>query len=92
MINEMETSIISKAIIRSGIHFYAYEDAQELINICEKSALPILGIDSLIVTTDITQPLIEHSIDFSGSQNSHDDARAFLDSRKYCGFVFEVVN
>lgn len=91
MNNEVESSIISKAIIRAGIHFYGYGDALELINLCQKVSLPILGIDSFIVTETKTQPFMEHSIDLSLSQNSYEQAKAFLESKKLKGFVFEVV-
>ncbi|ETA81932.1 hypothetical protein [Youngiibacter fragilis] len=91
MNNEIESSIISKAIIRAGIHFYEYEDALELINLCQKASLPILGIDSFIVTETKTQPFLEHSIDLSYSENSYEQAKDFLKLRKCKGFVFEVV-
>ena len=91
MNNEVESSIISKAIIRAGIHFYGYGDALELINLCQKASLPILGIDSFIVTDTKTQPFMEHSIDLSFSENSYKQAKAFLELKKHKGFVFEIV-
>jgi hypothetical protein len=87
----IEQPILSKAIIRGNVHYYAYENAIELVDICQRNRLPILGIDSLIVTETKTQPFMEHSIDLSDSQNSYKDAKAFLDLKKNLGFVFEVV-
>lgn len=87
----IEQPILSKAIIRGNAHYYAYENAMELVDICQKNRLPILGIDSFIVTKIKTQPFMEHSIDLSDSQNSYEDAKAFLNLKKELGFVFEVV-
>lgn len=87
----IEQPILSKAIIRGNVHYYAYENAIELVSICQQNSLPILGVDSFIVTQTKTQPFMEHSIDLSDSQNSYEDAKAFLDLKKELGFVFEVV-
>lgn len=87
----IEHPILSKAIIRGNTHYYGYENAVELIDICQQNGLPVLGIDSLIVTETKTQPFMEHSIDFSDSLNSYEDAKAFLNLKKDLGFVFEVV-
>ncbi len=87
----IEHPILSKAIIRGNTHYYDYENAIELVNICQQNGLTILGIDSFIVTETKTQPFMEHSIDLSDSQNSYKDAKAFLNLKKDLGFVFEVV-
>jgi len=87
----IEHRILSKAIIRGNTHYYGYENAIELVNICQHNGLTILGVDSFIVTETKTQPFMEHSIDLSDSQNSYEDAKAFLNLKKDLGFVFEVV-
>lgn len=66
--NDINQTILHKAIIRGGIYFYEYADAMELINICRRKSLPILGIDSFIISEDKTEPFLEHSIDLSGCQ------------------------
>lgn len=98
----MEQSIISKAIIRANTHYYRYDDAIELINICQQNNRSILGIDSFIVTETRTQPFMEHSVDFTSSspaihsmianpEDSYDLAREFLKTKQNYGFVFEIV-
>ncbi len=87
----IEQPILSKAIIRGNTHYYRYENAIELVNICQQNRISILGIDSLIVTETKTQPFMEHSIDLSNSQNSYEDAKTFLNLKKDLEFVFEVV-
>lgn len=91
MKNEIESPILSKAIVRGGTHLYRFTEALELVNLCQKSALPVLGIDSFLVTSSKTQPFMEHSVDLSDSQNSYEEAKVFLNIKKDLGFVFEVV-
>lgn len=94
MLKNVENPILDKAIIRANTHYYLFEDAIELVNLCQQYNLPVLGIDSFIITDTKTQPFMEHSIDYSNileSQNSFDLARAFLESKKAYGFVFEIV-
>jgi len=96
-LRDLEDTIISRAIIRGGIHFYKYEDALILISICEQNNRKILCIDSFIVSESTTQPFLEHSIDFSNIENialyanSFESAKEFLRSKMSNGFVFEVV-
>ncbi len=91
MRGNIEQSILSKAIIRGNTHYYEYKNAIELVDICHQNGLPVLGIDSFVVTETKTQPFMEHSIDLSDSQDSHETAKAFLNLKKDLGFVFEVV-
>lgn len=91
MRDNIEQSFLSRAIIRGYTHYYKYEDAIKLIELCQKNEVPILGIDSFIVTETRTQPLLEHSIDFSDSKDSYEKAKGFLKSKEEYGFVFEVV-
>ena len=53
-LSDLEDTIISRAIIRGGIHFYKYEDALILISLCEQHNRKILGIDSFIVSKSAT--------------------------------------
>ena len=91
MKDDIESSIVSNAIIRAKTHYYEYDDALNLIGRCQEASIPVLGIDSFIVTATRTQPFIEHSIDLSYSKNSYKEAKSFLQTKKDMGFVFEVV-
>ena len=73
---------------------YTYDNALRLVALCEQHGIPILGIDSFIVTETKTQPYMSHSVDFSSiedKQCTFDMARNFLKSKQLYGFVFEVV-
>lgn len=91
MRENIEQPILSRALIRGNTHYYEYEVAIKLIELCQQNEIPILGIDSFIVTETRTQPLMEHSIDLSDCKDSYETAKAFLNLKKEYGFVFEVV-
>ena len=63
----IEQPILSKAIILAMSIIMRIE-CHRVVDICQRNRLPILGIDSLIVTETKTQPFMEHSIDLSDSQ------------------------
>jgi len=67
MSKNVEQSILSKAIIHGRTHYYKYEDALELVGICQQCNSTILGIDAFVITETKTQPFMEHSIDFSSA-------------------------
>ena len=91
MRDSIEKPIVSRALIRANTHYYEYQDAVKLVELCRNEGIPVLGIDSFIVTETRTQPFIEHSIDLSYCGETHDKAKAFLDQKRDFGFVFEVV-
>lgn len=65
--------------------------SEKLVDICQQRGLPIIGIDSVVVTETKIQPFMEHSVDLSDSQNSYEDDKIFLNHKKDLGFVFELV-
>ena len=87
----IEESIISRAVIRANTHYYEYQDAVKLVELCRQEGIPVLGIDSFIITETKTQPVMEHSIDISYCEDTYVKAKAFLESKKGYGFLFEVV-
>ncbi len=87
----IEEKIISNAIICGGIHYYIYEDAVRLIELCEENKIQVLGIDSFTISSNKTVPHMEHSIDLSNDPNAYNNARAFLKSKELFDFLFEVV-
>ena len=90
----IEKEFIGKAIIKGGIHLYKSMDALDVIKRCRQFNRNILGIDSFIVTSNITQPVLEHSIDFSTKGivgGSWLEAEEFVKTRENSGFLFEIV-
>lgn len=97
MNNYIEKDVVANATIRGGTYLYEYNDALKLVMLCEQQGLPILGIDSFVVTETKTIPYMEHSIDFSDVANTTEKentftlARKFLQDKQKRGFLFEVV-
>ena len=91
MKDSIEQPIISNAIIRANTHYYEYQDALKLVELCRKNGVQVLGVDSFIITETTTQPFMEHSIDLSYCENSHEKAKDFIYQKRKCGFRFEVV-
>jgi len=78
-----------------GILFLIPSDAIDLIKACQEENRKILGIDAFILSDRGTQPVMEHSIDYSDTyrKNSRnwDEAINFIEQRKNKGYHFEVV-
>ena len=84
----------SRGFRRGGIMFLKPQDAIDLIEAARQQRKPILGIDAFIVTDIATQPLMEHSADYSDQLDSLDTwsaAHEHIEQRRNLGFVFEVV-
>ncbi|PIH55324.1 colicin E5-related ribonuclease [Paenibacillus sp. LK1] len=87
-----KNNITDKATIRGGLYLYNFSDAIDLITYCKDNNLSILGIDAFIISKDKTQPVSEHSIDYSvSSQNGNwDKAITFLQSKSSLNHMYEV--
>lgn len=87
-----KNNITDKATIRGGLYLYNFSDAIDLITYCKDNNLSILGIDAFIISNDKTQPVSEHSIDYSvSSQNGNwDKAITFLQSKSSLNHMYEV--
>ncbi len=90
--NEMTLEEFSKrAIHRPGLDVYTAEDAILLVKLCQQASLPVLGVDAFKLFGDKIQPFMEHSIDLSNENESHDKAIKFLTDRLGMDFVYEIV-
>ncbi|MEF2964205.1 colicin E5-related ribonuclease [Paenibacillus sp. M1] len=89
-----ENLLEDKAIIRGGISLFSTNDALELVQLCEDKNYNILGIDAFIITDTTTQPVMEHSVDFtynSSSSGNWSEAKEFIQQKADYNFVFEIV-
>ncbi|MBU5351368.1 hypothetical protein KQI74_03690 [Paenibacillus barcinonensis] len=87
-----KSNITDKATVRGGLYLYNFSDAIDLITYCKDNNLSILGIDAFIISKDKTQPVSEHSVDYSdSSQNGNwDNAITFLQSKSSLNHMYEV--
>ncbi len=93
---DIEKQFHNKGILRGGILLLKAPDALEFVMRCRDNSIKILGIDAFIIANDKTQPLLEHSIDFSaflgGSKISvFNEASEFLNERMNSDLYFEIV-
>lgn len=88
-----KNNIIDKATIRGGLYLYSFSDAIDLITYCKDNNLSILGIDAFIISKDKTQPVSEHSVDYSASQQkgNWDRAITFIQSKSSLNHMYEVI-
>lgn len=70
-------------------------DALDVIKKCKELNRKIFGIDAFKITEKITQPILEHSIDYKIVQESDNgnwsEAIKFLQERMNEDFVYEII-
>ena len=97
---QIEAEFRDKGIVRGGLLLLPTKAAIELVHRCRKENLNILGIEGFIIEENVTQPLIEHSIDFTNELNlkrqltsgdSYKIAEDFLKIRIDNDLFFEIV-
>lgn len=71
-------------------------DAVALIERARQARIPVLGVDAFILSNEATQPMMEHSADFTSRRkdsavDSWTAAAEFLRAYRSTDFYFEVV-
>jgi len=82
---------LNNAIMSGKVPFFKPETAIQIIQDCKKENIRILGLDAVRMTNSMTQPDMDHSVDYSDKQEAWDEAIAFIRSRAELGLLFEVV-
>lgn len=95
--SKFEAEFRSKAVIRGGLLLFRPADAIDVIRRCREQKVRVLGLDGFRVTATSTQPLMEHSVDFSADTRAQSDeenwqlAEDFLRQRgESSDILFEV--
>lgn len=89
----IESEFIERAIVRGNLLFFRAADAINVIERCYETNKRILGIDSFKITENATQPVLEHSIDFSTTKRNDGswvEAKKFIEDRINEHLVFEI--
>lgn len=81
----------SVAIERGGLWFLRPADAITAVNSLEESGIDILGLDAFMIGEKTTQPISEHSADFSSKREAWASARDFLSRHLRSELVFELI-
>jgi len=98
-IEQIEAEFGGKGIKRGELLLLPSEVAIELVHRCKEENLKILGIDGFFINDDITQPLMEHSIDLTNESiekrltlfDSYKIAEIFLNKRIDSTLFFEII-
>lgn len=91
---ELQNQFIDRGIVRGGMLFLSAPVAIDYIRAARGVGLKILGIDAFRLTEVATQPLQEHSTDYSSNSEILDTwivAESFVRQRMVLGLYFEVV-
>lgn len=77
---------------RGGLLFFPPAKALEVVDALEKAKVKIWGLDAFKLTSLETQPISEHSLDFSGTTGEvWEQTKNFLNEKKNTGLFFEVI-
>lgn len=91
--NEIEVAFRERGVVRGGILFLPADDAVALTEAARQTGVRVLGVDAFRLSGDVTQPLMEHSVDFSSESGETDlwtKASDFI-RRQPTDLFFEVV-
>jgi hypothetical protein len=84
-----------QGIVRGNAIRFPAKAATEVILAVAEAGLRVLGVDGFLITETTTQPLMEHSVDFSGGpaacENDIQAALEFVKARESLGLYFEIV-
>ena len=70
--NGIELSFRGRGVVRGGILFLPADDAVALTEAARQAGVRVLGVDAFRLSDDITQPLMQHSVDFSSESPGAD--------------------
>lgn len=84
-------SFKNQGIARGGLLFFHPDLALQIVDQLEAANVDIFGIDGFKVTETVTQPFMEHSVDFEYTEKNWERARDFLEKKRDLGLVFEIV-
>lgn len=90
---EIESAFQGRGVVRGGILFLGASDAVALTEAAREKGIRVLGVDGFRLTDNATQPLMEHSVDFSSEAGGADlwtKAGDFI-RRQPADLFFEVV-
>jgi hypothetical protein len=79
------------AFRRADTDYYCRRTAREIIDECERTGVPIFGIDGAFLTDTQTHQPIEWILDLSDRPTDYDAARRFIESGAHLPLFYEFV-
>lgn len=74
--NKVELLFKDKAILKGGMMFLPKNVAIQFVHECKNQGVKILGVDGFYLFGDAVQPSLDHSIDFSITNETTDYKKA----------------
>jgi hypothetical protein len=92
-VKPIEQEFVAKGVVRGGTLILPAHHALELVRCCRERGIRVLGLDGFALTETTTQPVMEHSTDYSwpNDNDAWSRAESFLAERIDSGLQFEVV-
>jgi hypothetical protein len=89
----LQTRFESRGVKRGGLLLFRAPDALAFIAEARAERVPVLGIETFILTEESTQPQMDHILDLSDADKTCDtwsEAQAFVSERASSDYAFEV--
>ena len=91
--HDFEHSFLACATRRSGLTLFRASDARALVDAARAQGVPVLGVETFLLTPEATQPQVDHILDLSGANEQCDtwtEAQRFITDRGAGDYFFEV--
>ena len=92
--NEFEQSFLARETRRGELTLFQAADGLCFIAAAKAHGVPVLGVETFLLTEDATKPQMEHILDLSLADTLCDtwsEAEHFISERSTGGYFFEVV-
>ena len=90
---DFEQNFLARATQRSGLALFRAPDACALVDAARARSVPILGVETFLLTAEATHPQMDHILDLSGANEQCDtwtEAQRFITDRGAEDYFFEV--
>jgi hypothetical protein len=91
--HQFEQSFLDRATRRGGLTLFQAADALAFIDAARAHGVPVLAVETFLVTENTTEPQMDHILDLSGADTHCDtwsEAEHFISERSTRGYLFEV--
>jgi hypothetical protein len=91
--HEFEQSFLACATNRGGLTLFKPSDAVSFIAAARVHGIPVVGVETFVVTESTTEPQMDHILDLSGADAHCDtwsEAEHFISERSTRGYLFEI--
>ena len=91
--HDFEQNFLARATQRGGLTLFRASDASALVEAARAQGVPVLGVETFLLTAEATHPQMDHILDLSGANEQRDtwtEAHRFITDRGGGDYFFEV--